>query len=239
MARPRDTQDTGRPYLLPGLICNDLVWRAQAHALADFGAVAVAGYGDARSIAAMAERILVSAPERLALAGHSMGARVALEILRHAPERVERLALLDTGVHGPVPGERARRMALVEIGRTRGMEALVEAWLPPMVHPDRRTDAAFLDPLRRMAIGAGLAQFENQVGALLGRPEVRSLLPTIRCPVLVGVGRQDEWSPVGQHEEIVEAIDGASLVVFENSGHMAPYEAPDQVTEALVEWMKS
>lgn len=234
-----DSDTEGLPlYLLPGLICSDYVWHAQVQGIDDREVVAVPGYGNASSLITMAEQVLDAAPPRFALAGHSMGGRVALEVLRIAPERVERLALLDTGVHPRQPGEREKRMALVELGRRDGMRALVDAWLPPMVHPDRRDDEALMAPLCEMCIAAGLETFEHQVEALLNRPDPRPLLPGIRCPTLVGVGRQDGWSPVEQHEEIAASIPGAALVVFEDAGHMAPVEAPDAVTRALRRWLR-
>jgi pimeloyl-ACP methyl ester carboxylesterase len=185
----------------------------------------------------MAVQVLKSAPERISLAGHSMGARVALEMYRLAPERIERLALLDTGVHPLAPGETEKRMALFKLGQREGMEALVDAWLPPMVHPNRRDDRAFMQPLRRMCLRAGLEQFESQMIALLERPDVRSLLAGISCPTLVGVGSDDAWAPVDQHREIADAIPGATLVIFDHAGHMSPAETPEQVSEALRQWL--
>lgn len=226
------------PLLLPGLMCSDLVWAAQVSDLADFEPCVVAGYGDADTITAMAERVLASAPQRMSLAGHSMGARVALEMVRMAPDRVERLALLDTGIHPLQPGEREKRMALLELGNRSGISALVDRWLPPMVHPDRRDDAALMRPLHEMAVEGGMDRCVNQVHALLGRPDPGPLLARISCPTLVGVGRQDEWAPLAQHEEMAAGIDGAELVVFEHSGHMAPVEVPDQVSDALRRWLE-
>jgi pimeloyl-ACP methyl ester carboxylesterase len=163
---------------------------------------------------------------------------VALEIVRLAPARIERLALFDTGVHPVAPGEKEKRMALLELGRREGMPALVDAWLLPMVHPDRRNDASFMAPLREMCTAAGIDQFDNQVTALLRRPELRSLLPGIDCPTLVGVGDADEWATPEQHREIADGIPGAELVIFEHAGHMAPYEAPEQVTGAMRRWLE-
>ena len=223
--------------LLPGLLCDDFVWQAPVRDLDWPRVVAVAGYGGASSIGKMAGGVLGSAPERFALAGHSMGGRVALEVLRRAPDRVDRIALLDTGVHPRQAGERAKRMALLALGREQGIEALVDAWLPPMVHAQRRGDDAFMRPLREMCIKAGLQQFEDQVTALLDRPDARPQLRDINCPALVAVGRQDEWSPPDQHETIAAAIPHARLVVFEESGHMSPVEAPDAVTAALQTWL--
>lgn len=236
------TRSGDRPaplYLLPGLICNETVWAAQVQSLAGFRPVAIGGYGNERSLARMAEQVLQSAPERISLAGHSMGARVALEMVRLAPGRIERLALLDTGVHPLAPGEKEKRLALFELGKREGMEKLVDAWLPPMVHPDHRDEPACMRPLREMCLRAGLEQFENQMIALLERPEVRSLLATISCPTLVGVGSDDAWAPVAQHREIAAAIADATLVVFDHAGHMSPFEAPDQVTRALRQWLET
>lgn len=240
-ARRQVTASGDRPaplYLLPGLICNETVWAAQVLSLAEFRPVAVGGYANFRSLTRMAAQVLKHAPERISLAGHSMGARVALEMFRIAPERIERLALLDTGVHPLAPGETEKRMALFELGQREGMEALVDAWLPPMVHPDRREDPAVMQRLREMCLGAGLEQFGNQMTALLERPEVRSLIAEISCPTLVGVGSDDAWAPVEQHREIAAAIRDATLAIFEGAGHMSPAETPDQVTEALRRWLE-
>ncbi|PQA86955.1 alpha/beta fold hydrolase [Hyphococcus luteus] len=222
--------------LLPGLLCDETVWRAQVAAFSSQAEVRVPDYGDSDRITAMAEIALEGAPARFSLAGHSMGARVALEVLRLAPEQVERLALLDTGVHGVKPNERETRMQLVDLAREEGMDALCEAWLPPMVHPDRRHDDAFMAPLRAMVARSTPERFAAQIEALLNRPDTEPVLAAIRCPLLIGVGREDAWSPVDQHKDILEQTGRGRLAVFENAGHMAPFEAPESVNSALAEW---
>jgi pimeloyl-ACP methyl ester carboxylesterase len=222
--------------LLPGLLCDRTVWRGQTDLLPEV-ACTVADYGSFDSLPAMAECALETAPARFALAGHSMGARVALEIMRIAPQRVERLALLDTGIHMVQPGETEKRMKLVELARTHGMEALCEAWLPPMVHPDRLGDAPFMKPLRDMVARFTPERFAAQISALLNRPDPAPLLASIGCPTLIGVGRQDAWSPPAQHEPIAAGLRNARLVIFENAGHFAPYERPDEVTTAMRVWL--
>jgi pimeloyl-ACP methyl ester carboxylesterase len=222
--------------LLPGLICDSRIFAPQ---IAAFGnAVAAADYGDADDLGAMADRVLTAAPPRFALLGHSMGARVALEIIRRAPQRVTRLALISTGVHLPEPGEAAKRYALRDIGRAQGMAALVDAWLPPMVGPPRRDDAVFMAAPRAMCIDAGLPRFEAQIHALLNRPEVESLLRSLTCPVLVATGSEDQWSPPDQHAAMAALIPDARLVVVEGSGHMLPLEAPDALNIAIAGWLK-
>jgi pimeloyl-ACP methyl ester carboxylesterase len=224
-------------YLLPGLICDETIWAAQVSALSELTEVAVPDYGDARSLEAMAECVLASAPVKISLAGHSMGGRVALEVCRIAPDRVERLAMLDTGVHPLEPGETEKRLALLDLGRREGMEALVESWLLPIVHPDYRSDDVLMTRLRNMCVSAGIERFENQITALINRSDARPLLGEISCPTLVATGREDLWSPVAQHEEIAKEIRGSEMLVFENAGHMAPAETPEDVTEALRRWL--
>jgi pimeloyl-ACP methyl ester carboxylesterase len=226
------------PLFLPGLLCDASIWVEQVRAFKALNPVAIDGYGMADRLEDMARIALAEAPPVFSLAGHSMGARVALEVWKSAPERVERLALLDTGVHPPGQGEASKRHALLALGREQGIDRLCDAWLPPMVGPDARNDAVFMASLREMVRSAGVELYAKQIHALLNRPDYRPMLPTIHCPTLVGVGRQDEWSPVAQHEEIAALIPGAELVVFENCGHMAPLEAPDQVNAALARWLE-
>jgi len=235
-AKNTEPADKGeRLLMLPGLICDSRTFTSQFQAFDR--ATPGADYGDADDLAEMAALVLADAPARFALLGHSMGARVALEIVRRAPERVTRLALVSTGVHLPSPTEAPNRHALRDLGRARGMAALVDAWLPPMVASPRCDDAAFMAPLRTMCIEAGLGRFEAQITALLGRPEVESLLPRIACPVLVAVGRDDRWSPPTQHEAIAALIPDARLVVIEGAGHMLPVEAPGALNQAMADWL--
>jgi len=222
--------------LLPGLLCDQRVFAAQLDAFPD--ARSFAGYGLAGSLPEMARLVLAQAPPRFALLGHSMGARVALEIMRVAPERVSRLALVSTGVHLQREGEAEKRFVLRDLGRREGMEALVGAWLPPMFAAAHVDDEALVSPLRLMCVEAGLAVYEAQIAALLGRPEVESLLPGIRCPTLVAVGREDRWSPPEQHAAIAARLPNARFVVIEGAGHMLPAEDPDALNAAIAEWLR-
>lgn len=224
-------------YLLPGLLCDASVWTHQHAALAVEHEVVIPDFTGFSSIGDMAQSVLDSAPSRFSIAGHSMGARVAIEVVRRAPERVERLALLDTGAHPPRPGEPAQRQILVDIAFNEGMKALADHWLPPMVHADRVADAALMEGLRAMVLRMSPDIYRRQVTALLGRPDAFPSLRSVACPTLVGVGRQDRWSPPDQHEAIVEAIPHARYVIFEDSGHMSLVEAPEAVTAALLDWM--
>jgi pimeloyl-ACP methyl ester carboxylesterase len=223
--------------LLPGLLCDATVWSAQVAALKPHANVTVADFSQLDSLEDMARASLALRTSPLVAIGHSMGARVALEMVRAAPERIARLALLDTGIHPVREGEEANRQILVDLAFKDGMAALAARWLPPMVHEARVGNRRLMEPLKAMVMRATPEQHLRQIRALLNRPDPRALLPTIRCPVLVMVGRQDRWSPLAQHQEIAALIPNAELVVIEDSGHMSPVEQADQVSRALLRWL--
>lgn len=231
--------DRSTVVLLPGLLCDADIWRDQITALSLEHDVVCPGFLDHASIDAMAQAVLAGLPERFSLAGHSMGGRVALEIVRRAPHRVTRLALLDTGFHPAKPGEENGRGKLMRLSRSDGMTVLAAHWLPPMLAPGRDADAALMARLTAMVERATPALFERQIQALLGRPDARRYLSAIPCPTAAIVGRQDGWSPPAQHEEMVACIPDAYLAVIENSGHMTLAEQPQAVTEALMQWMRT
>lgn len=227
--------------LLPGLMCDAAVWSAQITALPAARCV-VPAWRLTDSLTVMAEQVLREAPtETFALAGHSMGARVALEVVRLAPDRVERLALLDTGTHTLAAGdsgakERAGRMALLALARSRGMRALGEQWARGMVHPDQLGTLLF-ESILAMLERSSPAQFEAQIRALLGRPDAAPLLHCIRCPTLVLCGRDDDWSPPAQHEAMHAALLDARLCIVEHCGHMSTMERPAEVSAAMAAWL--
>ena len=203
-------------------------------------------HGDADSLPRMAEQLLRRAPARFAIAGHSMGARVALEVLRTAPQRVSRVALLDTGYLARAAGpageeETVKRMALLALAKTEGVRAMATAWVRGMVHPERLADNALIECILAMFERKSADTFERQIHALLHRPDASDVLRALRVPTVVLCGRQDSWAPVSQHEAmhaLVPASVGAELTVVENSGHMAPMERPEAVTGALRSWLR-
>ncbi|MEP7182940.1 MAG: alpha/beta fold hydrolase [Betaproteobacteria bacterium] len=230
--------------LLPGLLCDRAVWAPVLPRLERSAECRVPDYADETSLSAMAQRVLRDAPPTFALAGHSMGGRVALEIVRRAPERVTHLALLDTGFRARPAGaagedERARRLALLALAQEQGMRAMARAWVQPMVYPARLADAALIDAVLGMFERRTPAQFAGQIEALLARPEATELLRTIACPTLVLCGRADGWSTPAQHEEVAALIPGSRLAIVEDGGHMAPMERPDAVGAAMRTWLRT
>jgi pimeloyl-ACP methyl ester carboxylesterase len=223
--------------LLPGLLCDASVWAAQMEALRPHARVLAADFSQHDSLEAMARSALAMVEGSIIAVGHSMGARVAMEMVHLAPERIQKLALIDTGIDSRREGEEAKRQVLVDLAYAEGMGALADRWLPPMVHADRIGDQALLAPMKAMVMRATPEQHQRQIRALLNRPNLVPRLADIACPTLVMVGRQDRWSPLAQHEEMAAGIQNAELVVIEDSGHMALLEQPEQVSNALLRWL--
>jgi pimeloyl-ACP methyl ester carboxylesterase len=228
--------------LLPGLMSDRAVWLAQVDALSQRADCVVPQYGELDSLEAMADKVLAEVQvERFAVAGHSMGGRIAFEIWRRAPQRVERLALLDTSYHPLAPGEegereRAGRLALLELARRRGMRAMARHWASGMLHPSRLATPLFervLDMIERSSPEV----FAAQIAALLARADALPLLGGIDVPTLVLCGREDSWSLPARHEHMHAAIGGSRLVVVDTCGHMSTMEQPHAVTAALSDWL--
>jgi pimeloyl-ACP methyl ester carboxylesterase len=223
--------------LLPGLLCDGALWRAQVEGLAGLADCRVADFTSQDSMAEMAASVLEAMPERFAMAGLSMGGYVAFEVLRRAPGRVARLALLDTSARADTPEQTRRRRGLIELagkGRFRGVP---ERLLPLLVHPTRVEEAELPAAVTAMAERIGRDAFLRQQEAIMGRPDSRPDLVRIACPTLVLCGRQDALTPLARHTEMAAGIARSRLVVIENCGHLAPMERPAEVTAALKAWL--
>ena len=166
-----------------------------------------------------------------------MGGRVALEVMRAAPRRITGLALLNTGVHAVRDGEPQSRGRLLRVAQEHGMAALAAEWLPPMMGSDAARAAALMPLLRAMIQRFTADAYAGHLNAMLNRPEVLSLLPSIEVPTLLLSGSDDAWSPVSQQQSIRRRIPHATLFEIHGAGHMAPLERPDAVAVALREWL--
>lgn len=221
--------------LIPGLLCDETVWQPLLTKLNNGAAIADLSTQD--NLTEMAKECLAAHTGKLRVAGHSMGARVALEMARLAPERVERLALLDTGIHPLRDGETAKRNEIVRFTYENGMEALAERWLPGMVYEPNRNNALLMQNLTDMVLRKNPDLHARQIKALVDRPDASAYLKNITCPVLLVVGRQDQWSPVSQHEDMLNILPNARLEAIEDAGHFSPLEQPEAVSKILVEFL--
>lgn len=223
--------------LVPGLLCDEALWEAQVSGLADVADITIADTVSDDDLGAMAERLLEVAPPAFALAGLSMGGYVALEVMRRAPGRVTRLALLDTRADGVDPDYARQRRDFLELARRGEFRGITDRLLPTYVHADRLGDAALIDAVTAMTLRVGRDRYLSQQRAILGRRDQRDLLPRIACPTLVLCGRQDQGTPLPLSEEMARLIPGARLVVVEDCGHLSTMERPEAVTAAMREWL--
>jgi pimeloyl-ACP methyl ester carboxylesterase len=224
--------------LLPGLTCDAAVWRAQVAAFGAAYDIRIPDLSGFDSFDAMAGAALALADSRpFALAGHSMGGRVAMQVAALAPGQVQRLALLDTGAHLPTPGEAESRLSLVATGEREGIEAVIQAWLPPMLAPANRENRALWDEIAAMQRRAGVETLKRQQNALLTRRDGFAQLDTVKVPTAFITGALDGWAPPEQHREMQAHVPGSTLTVIEGCGHMAPMESPDAVNAAFAEWL--
>jgi len=225
--------------LIPGLLGSPRLYAQQIPELWRFGPVMVADHTREESMAALARRVLAAAPPRFMLAGLSMGGYVSFEIMRLAPERVAKLALLDTSARADAPEQSEMRRAQIAEVRNGGLRDVVERAFPTWVHPARRADAALQAMVIAMANEVGVEGFVRQQLANIGRVDSRPSLSAIRCPTLVIVGEQDGLTPPERAAEIANAIPGSRLIKIPECGHMSAVEQPAKVTQALVELLQS
>lgn len=224
--------------LLPGLLCDQRLFAPQLPALAAVADPLVPDLSQDQSIAGMAARVLAMAgPERFALAGLSMGGYVALEIMRQAPQRVTRLALLDTQARPDTEEARARRRGLMALGERGEFRGVTSRLMPLLIHADRLGDTALTGVIQAMAEGVGKDGFLRQQRAILDRPDSRPLLPAIACPTLVLAGREDAITPLEAQLELAQPIPQATLVLLPGCGHLATLERPEAVTRQLLLWL--
>jgi pimeloyl-ACP methyl ester carboxylesterase len=223
--------------LIPGLNCSARLYAEQIPALWRFGPVMVADQTRDDSLPAMAGRILAAAPPRFALAGLSMGGYIAFELLRQAPARIARVALLDTSARADAAEQTLRRAELIELARSGRFDQIADLAYPGLVHPDRLADQGLRATVRSMAQDTGAEAFIRQQTAIINRCDSRADLAAIGCPTLVLVGDADQLTPPERAREIAAGIRGARLIEVPARGHVSTLEQPERVTAALVAWL--
>ena len=223
--------------LVPGLLCSARLYAAQVTALWPQGQVAIADHRRDSDMAAIAAAILSNAPERFALAGLSMGGYIAFAMMRLAPERIARLALLDTSARPDLPEQTAGREKFIALAEGGKLSEVVETLIPRFLHRNRANDEPLKNEVRAMAAETGAEAFVRQTRAIMGRPDSRPLLSSIRCPTLVLVGEGDEQTTPDMAKEIAGGIAGSTLTVVPDCGHLSTMEKPDAVNAALTAWL--
>lgn len=229
-----------RPRLLflPGLLEDADAFKQVVEGLRESADCSVADVTRSSTIAGLARDALAGAPEgKISLAGHSMGGYVALEVMRQAPGKVDRLALLNTNARPDSPESAENRRRLLALAQ-RDFPAAIEALLPRQLTPGHLQDTEITGTITTMALSVGRDAFARQQEAIIGRIDSRPHLGAIACPTLVVAARDDQIMPLEVLEELADGIPGARLAVIEECGHMATIEQPARVLEALHSWLE-
>ena len=224
--------------LVPGLACSPRIYDPQIPSLWRQGPVFIANHARGGDMAAIARRILAEAPLRFALAGHSMGGYIIFEMFRQAPERISRLAFLNTSARPEAPEVTEKRRVMIQEVKQGGYRAVMDRLFANFVHPALARDEHLHRIVLDIADDVGPDAFVWQLEAITGRIDSRPTLATIKCPTLVLTSDTDNMMPPDASSEIASAIPGAKLVTIQDCGHLTQLEKPQAVTDALLYWLE-
>lgn len=223
--------------LLPGMMCDARLFGPQIDAFSADRVIMTAPINNHDNVAALANDILNNAPPRFALGGLSMGGIVAMEVIRQAPDRVTRLALLDTNPKAETPAiaqNREPQMAKVLQGDLR---SVMRNEMKPNYLTDGPRMGQILDLCMAMAETLGPEVFIKQSRALQSRPDQQDTLRKVNVPTLILCGEDDTLCPIHRHELMRDLIPGATLIVVKNAGHIPTLEQPHLTNEAFAKWL--
>ena len=223
--------------MIPGLLCDARLWAHQSEHLADIADCMVADITGAESVDELADSVLASAPEKFALAGLSMGGYVAHAIMRRAPGRVTRLALIDTSARADTQEQLVRRRQLIDMTNYGKFRGVTDRLLPILVHEARLAEESLINEIKKMSEHVGSEAFTRQQHAIMGRPDSRPFLIEYGVPTLVMCGRQDALTPLEHSQEMAAAIPGSRLAVIEDCGHLSTMERPQAATALMRQWL--
>ncbi|HVT25704.1 MAG TPA: alpha/beta hydrolase [Rhizomicrobium sp.] len=224
--------------LIPSQLCTELVFEPQMPVLSALGRPRVFVQRDHDSVGAMAQSVLEASPERFTLITHGMGGFVAFEMLRRAPQRIQRLVLMSALAPADTPKQTERRMGYIRLVEQGRFDGIIEERIPMLVHPSRTGDATLTAILRRMASDTGAGVFQRQQRAIMARPDSRPMLASIACPTMLVFGRQDGITTIEHQNEMRNAIPDVRLEIIEDCGHMMTLEKAGEVNGLLERFLK-
>lgn len=224
--------------LLPGLMCDARLFAPQVDVLSKRWDVTVCDISGHDSMEALASAVLDDAPPVFALGGLSMGGIVAMEVVRQAPDRVAKLALMDTNPLTEIPEIQARRGPQMEKARAGQLDQVLREEMKPNYLTRGPQRGSILDLCMDMALDLGADAFVRQSMALRDRPDQSDTLRGVSVPTLVLCGRDDRLCPVARHELMHAQVSGSTLEIIEGAGHLPTLEQPQQTAAALFRWME-
>lgn len=225
--------------LVPGVLCDRLLWSAQIEALSPYADISVPDHTRHNSMSGIAKDILAHAPPRFSIAGLSMGGFIIFELWRQAPDRIQRIALLNTNARPADPEfELPICEQLLEQARTEGVAAVAETLIPHFLSPPCQDNEAMRQIVFAMAEVTGVENMRNQMQACMKRPNSCPDLPGLSAPALIISGLDDPLTPPEQHEEMAELLPNASFEIIDDCGHLSTIEQPDAVNALLQDWLR-
>ena len=225
--------------LIPGLACNHVMWQSQMQVLpAHFRTRITDVHTRCDSIEDMARALLDHYPGDLILCGASMGSIVAMEVVRQAPQRVKGMALLGTNARPETDDVRKLREMAIGLFESGRAAEVLRANVPLAFHASQASNAQLVQTYLDFLLEAGADQLVRQNRALMSRPDARTHLASVGCPVLIMCGDSDQLTPPENAREIAALIPAAKLIMVPRCGHMLTMEQPDTVNAGLLQWLQ-
>lgn len=223
--------------LIPGMMCDARLFAPQINDLSRDMAVMVAPVTQGERIEEIASSLLTVLPAKFALAGLSMGGIVAMELLRRAPERITRLALMDTNPLAETPQSASAYEPMIIGARAGRLDEVLRGFMKPEFLAPGPQRPGVLNMVSDMGRDLGAEVLIRQVRALQRRRDQQATLRRCKVPTLILCGEYDRLTPLKRHAFMAELIPYARLEVIADAGHLPTLEAPDAVIAALRAWM--
>ena len=223
--------------MIPGMMCDERIFAPQIEALLAEVSVHIADISKHDNISDLAADVLSHAPPKFSLAGHSMGGIVAMEICSQAPERVEKLVLIDTNPKSELEEVKAKREPQISDALSGKLINVIRDEMKPNYLASNENQDIILNVCMEMALSLGPKVFINQSRALQGRSDQQNNLKVLDMPVLIMCGSEDKLCSIEKHELMHNMISNSKLEVIKNAGHLPTLEQPAKTTEVLKTWL--
>jgi pimeloyl-ACP methyl ester carboxylesterase len=222
---------------VPGLLCTKELYHHQIAYFSEKAPLSVAHTTQHDTLSAMAQSILETAPPRFSLIGLSMGGYLSLELIRQAPERIERLMLIDTSSRADTLEQTQKRRDFIRLSGMGKFKGVTPSMMSQLIHPDHLLNKEITSVVYQMSKDVGREAFIRQQTAIIGRVDSRPFLPEIKCPTFIVCGQDDQMTPPELSHEMHQLIPHSSLHLVEQSGHLTPLEQPSLVNKLIEKWL--
>lgn len=189
--------------------------------------------GHHSGLAGLAASILTVLDDSFALVGLSLGASVAMEMVKQAPGKVTHLALLDAKLTEFTEEDEKAKDLDHMCAREMGLKSFVEDILVERyLHKDNLGREDLREEIVNMALDHGLEVWRGQISLLDKRPSYEDVLAKFEAPMLLACGEDDRITPPSNMDNLAK-MRGEKTVVFKGCGHLPVLEDPEAVNEEL------